>query len=365
MLLAVLLLSATSAPAAPAPASADRNAALAQYQHDLVSILVLRDDATHLLGAALLARPLEGLPQGADAASLLQRAGSAEGHGPVVDWIKLTDCDGDDTPCPNAQALAALREQAPDNAAVWLLELDRAVRDHDEDAAHHALLQAAAADRYDDYAGAALAAIVAAATALPVPPAVLAAYAGDTGAGAASAQAFLALGVAALHPRPALQSLVALCAPDAEGAEALREPCLKLARTLAWGSSPQARAAGLHIQEQHADGETARNAAQAAQRDLAWQVRNFSRLSLGAMTDQALAVQLLRLAQRGSSETSLMSAMLHRNGIPLEAPAVSMAPAVDGSVAPRPAASTPAADEAADAAMSDTMDEPAPAMSAG
>lgn len=319
MLLAAFLIS-TAALAAPIPASGDRNAALAQYQHDLVSILVLRDDATHLLGAALLARPLEDLPPGTDAASLLQRAGRADDHGPVVDWMKLTDCDGEQTPCPNAQALATLREQAPDNAAVWMLELDRAVRDHDEEAVHNALLQAAAANRYDDYAGMALAAAVAAATSLPVPGDVIAAYAGSTDAGAASAQAFLALSVAALHPRPILQPLVALCAPDATGAEALREPCLKLARTLAWGSSPQARAAGLHIQEQLADSDAARDAARSAQRDLAWQVRNFSRLSLDALADQARAVQLLRLAQRGSSEAALMGAMLHRNGIPLEAP---------------------------------------------
>jgi hypothetical protein len=379
-LLLAALLSLVSAAVAAAPDDADRTAALAQYQRDLVSVLALRGDAGHLLGAALLARPLKDQRTGLDAAHLLARAASAGDSGPAVSWMRLTDCDADKGACPNADALRALHEQAPGNAAVWLLDLDNAARAGDAAAERAALDKAAAAGTYDDYAGAALKSLVAAATALPVPPQALAAYAGGAeAAGPASAQAFLAFGLAAMHPRPGLLPLIRLCDPEhnPDDAPALRANCLKLAHTLQWGGSPQARAAGLHLTELLADDDTARQSARNDERDLAWQVRNYSQLILRGLTDQTLAVQMLRLAQNGGSEISLMGALLHRNDISLQAPigdadvptagsvgtVPDAVPAPETSVAiPEPAASTtPAApDDAAPAS-----DMPAPAATAG
>ncbi|HET8900209.1 MAG TPA: hypothetical protein VFN09_15690, partial [Rhodanobacteraceae bacterium] len=244
--LAMTLFGALSTHAAEPPRA--QSAALTSYQRDLVSILVLRDDATHLLGAALLARTLDQQPPGLDSASLLARADKAPDHGLLPTWIELSQCEAP-ADCPNPTALAALQAADPDNAAVWLLGLGRAARQHDAAGEQAMLAKAAAASRYDDYAGATLKTLVAAATALPVPKDVLAAYAGKTAAGPASAQAFLAFGSVGLHPRPGLLPLAALCAPDHDAAATLRADCLQLSTRLIWGSSPQARAAGLHLRE--------------------------------------------------------------------------------------------------------------------
>jgi hypothetical protein len=377
-LLAALSLAAAGATAA-APDDADRTAALAQYQRDLVSVLALRGDAGHLLGAALLARPLKDQRTGLDAAHLLARAASAGDSGPVVSWMRLTDCDADKGACPNADAVRALHEQAPGNAAVWLLDLDSAARAGDAAAERAALDKAASAGSYDDYAGAALKSLVAAATALPVPAEALTAYAGGANAGPASAQAFLAFGVAAMHPRPGLLPLIQLCDPEhnPDDATALRANCLKLAHILQWGGSPQARAAGLHLTELLADDDAARQSARNDERDLAWQVRNYSQLVLRGLTDQTLAVQMLRLAQNGGSEISLMGALLHKNDIPLQAPigdadlptAGSVGTVPDTVLAPETSVATPEpAATATTAAPDDTApasDMPAPATTAG
>ena len=342
------LLLAALIPTTASAAKPDRAAALAGYQRDLVSILVLRDDATHLLGAALLARPLTSLPKGLDSAYLLDRAAHAPGAGPAITWMQLSACNPDGTGCPNPTALAALQKQAPRNAAVWAVVLDQALQQHATDAANDALLQAAASDHYDDYAGATLEALAKAATALPVPPAALTAYAGKTAAGPASAQAFLALGAAGLHPRPALAPIVAWCTESGHAGVARHAPCLQLAHVLVWGSSPEARAAGLHLQEVLAPDKDARAKAASGLRDLAWQVQNYSRLSLDALTDETLAVEWLRLAQRGGSEASVMNALLHRHDIPLEAPD-EPTPAADENDAPANAASATAPAPAATA----------------
>lgn len=310
----------------PGTTETPRAAALHQYQRDLISVLALRSDASHLLGAALLARPLQGLAPGADYESLLKRAAKAADAGPVVTWAALAQCASAEH-CPNPQALEQLIQQAPENAAVWLLQLDIAAGAGDVETQRAALRRAAAASHYDDYAGAVLGALAAAATALPVPPDALAAYAGDTEAGAASAQLFLSFGQIGTHPRPNFLPLVDLCSSVVadEDLGKLRKSCRNLARTLAWGSSVPARAAGLHLQQLLAPNEDARVHAQQRLDDLAWQVQNFSRLNLKALTNQTLAHTLLQLAGHGGTEMSMMYALLRERGIALEAPAAASA----------------------------------------
>ncbi|HET6631433.1 MAG TPA: hypothetical protein VFG73_01835 [Rhodanobacteraceae bacterium] len=312
-----------SAPAAQRPSQRQRLAAVNQYQHDLVSVLVLRADARHLLGAALLARPLRGQPDRLGYHALLQRAVEADDAGPAVRWAQLADCDTAAGNCPNDEALAALLATDADNAAPWLLKLALAVVAGDDAAAEDALAKAAAASRYDDYAGPIHAALVAAATALPVPAPVVREYAAGGPAGAPAVQAFLVFGAGSVAPRPNLLPAVQRCDPG-QGAEldaSRRRACHRLARLLTWGSSAQARAAGLHLQAALADDEAARHAAEAAQHNLEWQYRQFSRLRLRAMHHDALATELLKLARSGGTAMSMMLALLQQRDIPLQAPA--------------------------------------------
>jgi hypothetical protein len=311
---------AASAPAPKlSPADQKRIAAIEQYQHDLVSVVALRADSSYLLGAAILAAPFKQSTPGLDFAALSERAAAVPNAGPAAEWARLGVCK-DKADCPNATAFAYLKKHAADNAAVWVVVLDVAARDHDAKAEHAAFAQAAAAKVYDDYYGRALAGVAQATSVLPPLP--------DTTAGAHDGQpdnqdgvrALVALNAMGALPRPSLQPVVELCAQGAVAADpGNRKACLQLARTLQWGSSPGARAVGLHIQgELDADG-----AAQAARasRNLAWQVQQYSALLQHALTDSGIASQWLNAARTGGTELSLMLSTLRANGVPTDAPA--------------------------------------------
>jgi hypothetical protein len=122
------------------------------------------------------------------------------------------------------------------------------------------------------------------------------------------------------HLRPNLKPVVDACDKDAVAKHHdTRQACLKLAHTLTWGSSPIARAVGLHIQ---ADLEPAKKAEnEQATQNIAWQVHQYSGLLQRALTDQALATQWLAAAGNGGTELSLMLATLRANNIPTDAPA--------------------------------------------
>ncbi len=310
-----------SAPAETAkPSAADqaRLTAIRQYQHDLVSVVALRADPAYLLGAALLARPFTDQPQGLDFDSLSARALAAPDAGPAIEWVRLSDCGKDD--CPNAKAFAALQKKAAGNAAVWLVALDLAAAKHDADAERAALKQAAGAPMYDDYYGAALQGVADAVSVLPPLP--------DTIHGAHDGQPDNPDGVRVLvaventgaHPRPNLEPLLQVCGKHAADKDAgIKADCLKLAHTLEWGSSPIARAVGLHIK-----GEL--DAADKPQtdeenRNLAWQMQNYSMLLQHSLTEEALAKSWLDMARNGGTELSLVLATLRANGISTDAPA--------------------------------------------
>ncbi|BFI97508.1 MAG: hypothetical protein RSP_30180 [Rhodanobacter sp.] len=302
---------AASSPS-PATAAQVRGQALQAFQRDLVSVLALRVEAQPLLGAALLARPLPKQPKTSSFHALINRAAEASDAGPAVQWARLADCDVKGDACPNATALRKLTEQAPDNAAVWLLKLDVDTRDMKSGAARADLAKAAASKLYDDYTGRSLAALASVVGTLPPPPATLDA------SGPAGVQALIVLANARLQPRPALPVVAQLC----EGADkdaSLKADCRKLGKLLEWGSSPLARSLGLHLDETLGD---AAEQAQARQqrRDLTWQVQNYSQLALRAQDDPALARLLLATAGQGGTEMSQITAVLRARGIALTAP---------------------------------------------
>ena len=323
-------LPAAAASTAPAdeekmsPADRKRAEAIQQYQHDLVSVVALRADPDYLLGAAILAKPFKDQTQGLDFDALSQRAVAVPNA--AAEWARLDVCKSEKD-CPNAEAFAWLKKHAADNAAVWMVAMDVAARDKNDKAERAALKQAAAAQIYDDYYGKALAGVARATAVLP-PLA-------DTMQGAHDGQPDNADGVRMLvavintqnHIRPAFGPLEQLCGDDAAASKdaGVKADCLKLAHALQWGSSPIARAVGLHIQATLKPAEKARD--DQASQNLAWQVHQYSALLQRALTDSSLASQWLASARNGGTELSLMLATLRANQVPLDAPA----PATGGS----------------------------------
>ena len=323
---------AITSTAGPAPklsaADQKRVEAIQQYQHDLVNVVALRADPDYLLGAAILARPFKNQTPGLDFDSLSQRAAAAPNAGPAAEWVRLDLCTGKDD-CPNAKAFEYLKKNAAGNAAVWIVAMDIAAEKKDAKAEHAALEKAAAAQAYDDYYGRALAGVAKAVAVLPpLADTMQGAHDGqpDNGDGV---RVLVAASATQNHLRPNLKPVVEACGKDVVAKHHdSRQACLKLAHTLTWGSSPIARAVGLHIQAELDPTKGAQN--DQATRDVAWQVQQYSGLLQHALTDQSLATQWLSAAANGGTELSLMLATLRTNNIPTDAPA-DAAPASAGS----------------------------------
>jgi hypothetical protein len=304
-------------PGKPDKAAKARDKAQLAFQRDLVSVLAPSADAQPLLGAALLARPLFNQPETTSFHTLIGRAAMAEDAGAAVSWARLADCDAKADACPNTAALELLQTQAPDNAAVWLLQLAEDTRNMKPDAARGDLTKAAAAKLYDDYAGASLQALARTVSVLPPPADVVDS---STAESAAGVQAMLVFGTAGTQPQPGLQATARACEGAGDDA-ALKHDCLKLGQLLEWASSPLARSLGLHLTETLAGDPTQQAADRHARRDLTWQVQRFAQLSSGVRTDPVLAQHLLALARNGGTEMSLLLAALRDAGVPAQAPA--------------------------------------------
>jgi hypothetical protein len=301
----------------PSKQARARDKAQLAFQRDLVSVLAPRADALPLLGAALLARPLFNQPPSNGFHALIGRAAQADGDDAAISWVRLADCDAQADACPNASALEKLLAQAPDNAAVWLLKLGADARDMKQDAARDDLRKAAAAKLYDDYTGTSLKALASSIGVLP-PPADT--FDPAAKAGAVGMQTMLVYGIASTQPQPTLQLLAKLCENAAEDAS-IKADCVKLGKTLEWGSSPLARSLGLHLREVLAEDPAQQEEAKAARRNLIWQVQSFAQVLARAQEEPALAQHLLALARNGGTEMSLLLAALRDGNIPVDAPA--------------------------------------------
>jgi hypothetical protein len=299
-------------------AAAARNKALLAFQGDLVSVLAPSADAERLLAAALLARPLPTQPKTSTFHALIERAAHADDVGPAENWARLADCDAKAQACPNTDALAQLVQQAPDNAAVWLVKLSQDVNTMKKQDARQDLANAANAKLYDDYGGIGLKALAGTVSTLPPPNATVDP---NSAAGASGVQAFIVFGAAAGMPQPALRDTATFCEKQASDDASIKDDCLKLAKLLEWGSSPLARSLGLHLREVLSPDPAQQQDAQAARRSLIWQVQNFAELSLRAQNDRAKSQHLLALARTGGTQMSLVLAALRDDGIPTEAPA--------------------------------------------
>jgi hypothetical protein len=305
--------------AAPSAAKAaqSREKALLAFQNDLINVLSPSGDPERLLAAALLARPLQNPSKLNTFHALIERAARADGAGPAISWARLADCDPNAHACPNSNAVAQLVQQAPDNAAVWLVKLSQDVHGLKSDDARQDLAKAASAKLYDDYSGVALKDLANAATLLPPPSATLDP---NSNAGANGVQVLVAFGSAAGMPQPALRDTASFCEEKAPKDDSVKNDCLKLGQLLEWGSSPLARSLGLHLREVLNPDPAQQQDAQNARRTLIWQVQNFAALSFRAQSDKAQAQHLLSLARNGGTQMSMVLAALHDAGVPTDAP---------------------------------------------
>lgn len=327
LLAALLPLGAGAAPAvvgsaAPAPArSVVTRSTLAQFEHDVLSITALRDAARRLAGAAVLARAVPDLPPVLTYKAFLKRALAAPGAGPAVQWVALGDCGRvgpQPEDCISDTALTRLEQQAPDNAAVWLLAFDRARQRGDDKAARAALARAARATEFSTYYGTLLKSVLETARALPMSPALVRQLAG-IGGNAYAATYMLAAGNVMYLPGPALAPVFETCRNP--GAGIRRAQCRRIAHLLAWGDTVIVRAAGLALQERLAGDAEARQRYAAARRAQAWQTQQFAILVLKARTDRALAGTLVQLVLQGGTENSIQIALLRKTGIATTPPA--------------------------------------------
>lgn len=311
-------IAATPQAASDAAKSAQaRQNALVAFQNDLIHVLAPSGDADRLLAAALMARPLPNPSKLNSFHAMIERASRADNAGPAVTWARLADCSPDTQSCPNSDAVTQLVQQAPDNAAVWLVKLSQDVGTLKKDDARQDLAKAASAKLYDDYSGAALKALANAATMLPPPNATLDP---NSDAGANGVQMLITFGSAAGMPQPALRDTATYCEAQAPKDSSIKNDCLKLGQLLEWGSSPLARSLGLHLREVLNPDASQQEDARNARRNLVWQVQNFAELSLRAQTDKAQAQHLLALARSGGTQMSLVLAALHDAGLPTDAP---------------------------------------------
>lgn len=300
-----------------AKAAESREKALLAFQNDLINVLSPSGDPERLLAAALLARPLPNPSKLNTFHALIERAARADGAGPAISWARLADCDPNAHACLNSDAAAQLVQQAPDNAAVWLVKLSQDANSLKNDDARQDLAKAASAKLYDDYSGVALKDLANAATLLPPPSATLDP---NSNAGANGVQILVAFGSAAGMPQPALRDTASFCETKAPKDDSIKNDCLKLGQLLEWGSSPLARSLGLHLREVLNADPAQQQDAQNARRTLIWQVQNFAALSLRAQNDKAQAQHLLALARNGGTQMSMVLAALHDAGVPTDAP---------------------------------------------
>ena len=327
LLAALLPLGAGAAPAAAgsvaaAPASSVvTRSTLAQFEHDVLSITALRGTARRLAGAAVLARAVPDLPPVLTYKAFLKRALAAPGAGPAVQWVALGDCGRvgpQPEDCISDTALTRLEQQAPDNAAVWLLAFDRARQHGDDKAARAALARAARATEFSTYYGTLLKSVLETARALPMSPALVRQLAG-IGGNAYAATYMLAAGNVMYLPGPALAPVFETCRNP--GAGIRRAQCRRIAHLLAWGDTVIVRAAGLALQERLAGDAAARQRYAAARRAQAWQTQQFAILVLKARTDRALAGTLVQLVLQGGTENSIQVALLRKTGTATTPPA--------------------------------------------
>jgi hypothetical protein len=313
-------------------------------QAELARHIQVRGDARQqLVAAMLLAWPVANDAPAAHKAAAAARLPEAEAifarvrastDDPWVLWIGATDCRFGAALCDRDGAIDDLQRIEPDNAAVWLLALDRAHRRDDKDAQLAALEGMAASTRYDQYYIIAMRAWTEANAALPELPGFnrlvartmtedpaaalddesLRALTGLYGVGAAMALGF-----------PPFAPFTNACIPEEIAGNAWREACRGAAQVLVASDTVVSLGIGLSVAYRFAADDTERSALSQRRLEMDWLMDSVGELGFdgfdaeGALDiDEANAV--VRRWREATSELGLFQALMREQGIPLAPP---------------------------------------------
>jgi len=130
-----------------------------QYHLSVAEALAHGNDPRERALASLVKRVSTfSFSQGPASAAALARAAQDAPDDALVQWIALRSGDGTRTAAGQA-AMQRLRHLEPDNASVWIEDLNDAAQSHDAQAVYQALYRLATSSRFDLHHGALIAAL--------------------------------------------------------------------------------------------------------------------------------------------------------------------------------------------------------------
>ncbi len=325
---------AAAVQAAPASSAGDAEAAAFNtFRHDLVNLLILRADGRSLAAAAQIAAPDADDPTRLavkKTPGLLQRALHFGGQDPLVLWVASSNVCQTNPGCADAAALSKLQTVDADNAAAWL----RSFPADDNSARATAIVaRMAQAQRYDDYWGANVVALVHALEILPVPASVT-----RQGVGVDAARINFATSIASTLLPSQLKQLAVFCRDAAGKDAALISDCIAVARKLETGGTFISQKIGFVIEEALVPPGVDRDIMHARERSAAWQQEQFLTLSSRFSREPAVAQSYVRLLGSEKNEIAANLVLLREQSIHSDPPAGWQPPGASAAVDPMQAA---------------------------
>ena len=239
------------------------------------------------------------------------------GNDPLALWLSVVDCPV--SQCDAFGALSQLERQQPSNAAVTLLQIDRALANNNAAELHLALNRIAQATYYHGYNGELMQALLRTDGKAPLPYRLRSMYQGD---GQASAM-LLSQALWLQRSQGEFTRFRNYCKPATTHAAALpvgqahSRDCIAMARLMATSDSLFPRAMGLRIWYQLVHGQPEALLVRQRMRDFRWQ------LSHGwwqDMRDPAGRAVLRKAWLESGSEVAALHAWLRQRGLPIAAP---------------------------------------------
>lgn len=230
---------------------------------------------------------------------------------PVVWFVLAANCPLSPTACAQSQAIARLREVAPNNAVGWLLQAPG-------DDADANFARAASANRFDTYQGERVRALFEAASAVPAPDAFVAEVrAAGVAAPARVAHVALALGVAMSGSIEPFGEANQRCGAGRALQGSERETCIALGRLMLNRSRHDLaqRLGATFLGLRLPDGQERLDARETVRR-LDWQRDR----QIALFERDAYPASLLNWLHASADEQSVRRAMLSENGIPADPP---------------------------------------------
>jgi hypothetical protein len=319
---------------------------------ELARHLMAREDPSQQLAAAFLLAhsPPKDAPADITAVAAARRAEAAAifarvragTDDPWILWLAAGSCPFDASPCDSDAALDALQRIDGDNAAVWLVTLDRARTDGRRADALAALQAMAASSRFDTYDREGVRTWTDAFASLPsVSTWRLAGTMAAEGTGEARAlsaeqeRAVAALGglsLAFAYNMPPITGFATACAPEQAASAEWQQACRGAAQVMIDSGHLLARMLGFPVAYRlAADDPAAQARYEVLRREQARIIDSFLTLQLDGFDadlrpDPAEAEVLLAAMRDRESELAMYRDLLQQHGLPLEPPASYQAP---------------------------------------